>query len=266
MTNATTSSLQFLHSGADSTCTAVLDKRFVGYWSLQFMDRGRLWLAYDDTVHELDGCWVWFCWPGPRIRFHALTSTWSHRYVAFAGPGIVDLQGDNLLLQRPQFIRNVHMIRDLFDALLEQWQARRTWDLARAHNTFERLLIEIASERAEVSGKDEWFASLVVILAETNYQTPDYEEVSHRLGMSLSSLRKRFLLTTGVTLHQHVIQRRIALTRDALLKTNATLEVVADDLGYSDVYYLSKLFKRHTGLTPNQFRKSSNWIVKPPAS
>ena len=42
-----------------------------------------------------------------------------------------------------------------------------------------------------------------------------------------------------------------------MLKTgNPALEEVARELGFSDAFHLSKTFKRYTGMSPREFRKS----------
>ena len=49
-------------------CIARVDKRFDGYYTLQFMARGGLELYYGDERHELKGAWFWTAQPGPRTR------------------------------------------------------------------------------------------------------------------------------------------------------------------------------------------------------
>src|SRR5689334_11788656 len=80
--------LVFLHFNHSPRCTAVVDKHFVGYYTLQLMSRGALELLYDQRRYELRGAWFWTAIPGPHVQFRRLPrcAYWVHRYVAFKGP------------------------------------------------------------------------------------------------------------------------------------------------------------------------------------
>ena len=42
--------------------------------------------------------------------------------------------------------------------------------------------------------------------------------------------------------------------RNRLRNSSATLETIAHELGYRDVYFFSRQFKQKTGITPNNYR------------
>jgi len=82
--------LTFLTASSVPNCNQTLDKYVVGYYTLQFMERGGVDLAYDDRWTRMDDgrAWFWPAYPGPRLRFHAAPGcdTWFHRHIAFKGP------------------------------------------------------------------------------------------------------------------------------------------------------------------------------------
>lgn len=59
----------------------------------------------------------------------------------------------------------------------------------------------------------------------------------------------------------HLIQERIVLeAKRNLVLTDKSVKTIAYELGYHDEYYFSRLFRRLTGLSPTEYRKSYLWI------
>ncbi|MDR3707334.1 MAG: AraC family transcriptional regulator [Capsulimonadaceae bacterium] len=53
-----------------------------------------------------------------------------------------------------------------------------------------------------------------------------------------------------------LIHARLAQAQRLLLSSNATLENIAEQCGFSDAPYLSRVFRCHIGCTPGQYRRS----------
>ena len=68
----------------------------------------------------------------------------------------------------------------------------------------------------------------------------------------LSSLFKR---ETGQTITDFISGRRIQLARQLLATTQLQVQTVARYCGISDVNYFSKMFKKHTGKSPREYRR-----------
>ena len=74
--------------------------------------------------------------------------------------------------------------------------------------------------------------------------------------MGLSTLRRRFRLAIGQSLHEWVLQRRLARARQLLGETNRPIKAIAAELGYNDVFFFSNQFRQHAGVSPAAYRKS----------
>lgn len=72
----------------------------------------------------------------------------------------------------------------------------------------------------------------------------------------------RFLLlfrnATGHSPHQYVMLQRLERARALVLNTDFTLVDVASSCGFADQSHLIRLFKRHTGMTPNKLRQTKH--------
>lgn len=71
----------------------------------------------------------------------------------------------------------------------------------------------------------------------------------------LSSL---FSSMEGITLEQYIIRQKIERVKELLFYDELSLSEIADRLGYSSVAHLSGQFKKITGLTPSELKKSRN--------
>mgnify|MGYP004466590339 FL=1 len=68
----------------------------------------------------------------------------------------------------------------------------------------------------------------------------------------LSSLIKK---QTGKGFSEHLTDVRIQKAMELLQTTNDSIESVAQQVGYTDYYYFSKVYKKVTGMTPAAYRK-----------
>ncbi|GLX67515.1 response regulator transcription factor [Paenibacillus glycanilyticus] len=66
-----------------------------------------------------------------------------------------------------------------------------------------------------------------------------------------------FKKNLGKTFSEYVSELRIKKARELLKKTDLSIEEIAIQTGYVEYYYFNKVFKKHCGITPAKFRKSS---------
>jgi len=66
---------------------------------------------------------------------------------------------------------------------------------------------------------------------------------------------RRFKLSTGMTPHQFVIQRRIRRAKELIRSDRLALAEIAHLTGFSDQAHFSRVFKQTVGVTPSTFRR-----------
>jgi len=79
-------------------------------------------------------------------------------------------------------------------------------------------------------------------------------ELAREAGLSPFHLARVFEATLGITPHAYLTQVRVERAR-ALLAGPDRLADIAADCGFADQAHLTRLFKRHLGVTPGRFRK-----------
>ncbi|MEK3826397.1 AraC family transcriptional regulator [Paenibacillus sp. FSL K6-1558] len=80
------------------------------------------------------------------------------------------------------------------------------------------------------------------------------EKLAGRYDCSTSYLSRLFRNQIGLGPIEYLIHERVHRAKQLLLKSDARIQDIATKVGYADVYYFSRLFKKHTGRSPLQFR------------
>jgi AraC-like DNA-binding protein len=81
-------------------------------------------------------------------------------------------------------------------------------------------------------------------------------ELAARLNSNFATLTRHFRRATGLTPHQYHLRLRISRAKELLEDPHLRIKQIAIKLGFHDQYYFSRAFKRHTGCSPIQWRKT----------
>lgn len=78
--------------------------------------------------------------------------------------------------------------------------------------------------------------------------------LARKAGMSESQFSRRFVRHTGETPGRYAARQRMLRAQILLRDTPLRVGEIAEELGYRDIYYFSRQFRRHAGLSPLQWR------------
>lgn len=79
--------------------------------------------------------------------------------------------------------------------------------------------------------------------------------LAEQFNYSSRHLSMRFKRKTGYSPIDYLIQTRIGRARELLVRSDAKLASIAAEVGYSDVYYFSRIFKKYVGMSPSLYQK-----------
>lgn len=84
------------------------------------------------------------------------------------------------------------------------------------------------------------------------------EKIANFLEVSPDHLSRLFHHKSGIRLMEYIAQYRVHLAQKRL-QENPRMKVreISLDVGISDIGYFCKTFKKHTGMTPNEYRMKS---------
>ncbi len=98
---------------------------------------------------------------------------------------------------------------------------------------------------------------------EQNYeQDISIEQLSQQFGISTRTLKRRFKNATDHSLITYLQLLRIEAAKRLLENSQESVEEITFRIGYEDVSFFRKLFKRHTQLSPLEYRQKFHgmWI------
>jgi AraC family transcriptional regulator len=124
----------------------------------------------------------------------------------------------------------------------------------------EGLLLELVAELARsakrVPGGPRWMNRVRDLLRARFRENVSLSELAHEAGVHPVHLAGVFRRTEGCTVGEYLRARRVEHAAALMGQPDVPLAEVAVEAGFSDQSHLTRLFKRATGLTPAQFRRT----------
>ncbi len=88
------------------------------------------------------------------------------------------------------------------------------------------------------------------------------DSLADRFGMSTRTFARRFKVATGEAPISYLHRLRINVARHLLENDLKSIQEVSRSVGYDDVAFFRRLFKRYTGAAPREYR--ARFGVTPP--
>lgn len=90
---------------------------------------------------------------------------------------------------------------------------------------------------------------------DSNYNSITLNQIAEEFHHSPSRMSKIIKEGTGFTFQQLLIKKRFQKALQLLLETNLQIEAIAIHVGYENLSYFYRTFKKLYGMTPRQYRK-----------
>ncbi|WP_284645165.1 response regulator [Paenibacillus silviterrae] len=86
-------------------------------------------------------------------------------------------------------------------------------------------------------------------------QEVSLQQAAHYVHLNRNYLSELFKKETGISFNDYLTQIRIEKAKELLLKGETKIGLLAEQIGYPDGSYMSKVFKKVTGMTPMEFKQ-----------
>jgi len=249
-------------------CDAWCRKRF-DYCVLDYAHSGRVGFSMDGSRQRiLNAPVAWWTWPGPLFSFGALRGeVWHHHFVSFEGPRSTRMLRGGLLPPRSEPWARPRRPEEFRSRMLELFAALEAPqpEQVRAVHLLEGLLLELhrpSPEKSDLlSGALE---ELAAAMRRNPGSEPDLERCALGAGCSLVHFRRKFREQFGAPPGRFLQGLRLESAADLLRSTSGPIKEIAAEVGFGDVLYFTKLFRRRFDLPPARYRRRHHdWAGSP---
>ncbi|MGV2881895.1 AraC family transcriptional regulator [Paenibacillus taichungensis] len=227
--------------------------------------QGSLWL--DDDIHIFKRFYLLHAGKGSRIRIEAGQDEVTYYYILYRGsmsPKASKEIQKNYLMNNPfqlpyayQPLAPVNLYRHV-DSMYEEWNRRQVFERFHVKIFFYQFVYTLVQQlklQGVTSKEKDMVEEIIQYIHEHFNESISLESLAEQWNYSIQYLSKQFKLRTGRSPIEYVIQARMAKAKELMIRTDATAQEIASSVGYSDVFYFTRLFKKQVGMTPGQYKK-----------
>lgn len=146
-----------------------------------------------------------------------------------------------------------------FELLIDYARGAAPRRIEFAMNLLERVLLlcDRHNPRSAAGRHDERIRKAIVYMAGHVSQSPSVADIAGHVALSESRLAHLFREQTGLAPMQYLERLRVDRAREMLIGTGRSVSEIAYQCGFGHPFYFTRVFKRHTGRPPREFRRSA---------
>ena len=156
--------------------------------------------------------------------------------------------------------RHMQSLLPLFEAMQREERIPDEHSVAMSSALLAQCLVQMQrAEKNNLSGRDEALLSTLTEYLHSHLQTGfTEEELAADLRYHPYYLNRILKKYTGETLHSYLLHERIRVAQALLRAGGKSTEEVGRECGFSNASHFAKVFKKYTGHSPSEYRKSNH--------
>lgn len=169
---------------------------------------------------------------------------------------------DVIMIPRQHIVEERYKLLSLFEELVNNMRRPNGYFRFNASLLLARMLQLIGDDFLRRSQLDKSVpASYVTFHKLTNYLNNSYsgdisnQALANELDRKYEYLCQVFKRYAGISIHQYIHQLKVQRAQYLLINTNDSVKAIAEEVGYQDPFYFSRVFKKLTGFAPQNYRE-----------
>ena len=258
--------LTFVNYGyAKNAANNTAGRRFEGYYGIQFLYRGRMYAHTGTRPAEFaEGPCVFISFPGVPFHYGSPEGTVrSQLHLCFRGERVARYCAEGLItLREMQLFRRLRNPETFFRSMCNLFQLLKTPGSAphiRAVLLLEELLLQIQEQPSVPDKFYSHYLNDLQILRDKIALDPlldwDFGKEARRMDLSYVHFRRIFKQATGWAPGAFLLECRLRQAEKMLMSSHARISEITQECRFNDAYHFSRIFKKHCGHSPIEFRK-----------
>ncbi|WP_101698385.1 AraC family transcriptional regulator [Clostridium minihomine] len=153
---------------------------------------------------------------------------------------------------------NPVFLSELLRKMHEKWIGPTPLNLFYGKTAFYQLVYEIYEEldKGHIPVFQPDIVAMVQRFMDDSYaQNISIQEVANVFSVSYSHLHRIFSRKVGKSPQEYLMETRLNACKSHLAKGKLSMREIAKGTGFSDEYHFNRMFVRHVGITPGEYRK-----------
>ncbi len=179
---------------------------------------------------------------------------YAHFTGSYADGFLTECGFDNL----PRIINNEYNaeMQNKFNKLIDTFIFSEPLSILRCATILQEIILDIVQTESDKSNNSPLEASLKHIHTcfANKIDIPYLAEMERLSNSRYIAVFKKLM---GKSPNEYIIDLRLQLAKSLLVNTNMSIRQISERIGYTDQYFFSRLFKKHLGLSPQEYRKEN---------
>ncbi|KQY84117.1 ABC fe(3+) transporter permease [Paenibacillus sp. Root52] len=145
------------------------------------------------------------------------------------------------------------------EKIVAKWSRGEGLERFHANALMQGIIYELIMEYESSQGgaKSDMVDAVATYISGHYRQNLELKELAALAGCSVRQLQRRFKQEKELGPMEYVIQLRMESASRMLRHTDVSIGEIADKMGYRDMYYFSRAFKKYFGVPPQRYRLTS---------
>ena len=210
---------------------------------------GMLFYICPDVVHSIN--------PDTEEPICFLSVHFSYARVSY-NDSKWDIKNDvkMLSLHPVQELKDYYHIEDIFKKLVDNWNAKQPGYEFITKTFLQQLFIAIyqnIKKQNQNYGTSLKIEKIIQYMHQNINNRVTLTELSELVQLSSTYLSRAFKETTGYSVIEFFNKIKIDKAKELIIEGNKRVKEVAQELGFTDEFYFSRIFKRMEGISPSEY-------------
>ncbi len=219
---------------------------------------GRAHFSFNDTVYKMNEQMIVHAGSAMNIEIQSFDEPWEYIVIHYR---LIDAPAPYMEMLHRHFSLIIDDSSNIQQQALQLLQQQAKPDsMSKFHtqlmflNLLGHILLAARNERYE-NQRDSITAALDYI--HQHYKEELFiSELARKFGIERRRFSQLFERLTGLTPIQYLTEYRLGRAKELLRTSSSPMAKIAEQVGYPDGFYFSRVFKKHEGMPPSAYRKT----------